>query len=53
MLGIKIKPPPSITGRNTSSELEWEKPDVRKVSMKMKIQSQYKTKKYVNVTRAD
>lgn len=44
MLGPKINLSPSITIRNTNSELECEKPDVRKMSMKMKIQSQYKTK---------
>lgn len=33
MLGIKIKPPSPITAKNTSSEIEWKKPNVRKVYM--------------------
>ena len=44
MLGIQIKPPSPITMKNTSLQIEWEKSDVRKVYMKMKIQSQSKTK---------
>lgn len=44
MLGIQIKPPSPITTKNTSLQIEWEKSDVRKVYMKMKIQSQSKTK---------
>lgn len=39
-----MKPPPPITIKSISSESEWEKTDVKKVYIKMKIQSQYKTK---------